>query len=124
SKCCSCLLPKESSISNTSISAAEKAYQKAGIKNPAAEIDVFEIYDSFGYKQLQHLEALKVYEKGKAKNIFENGDKQKLSTRVNPSGGTLGVGWMHQATGLHKVLEVVQQLKGKKGRSQVKKAKV
>ena len=111
----------------TSIStqiAAEKAYQQAGIKNPAAEIDVFEIDDSFGYKQLQHLEALKVYEKGKAKNIFENGDKQKLSTRVNPSGGTLGVGWMHEATGLHKVLEVVSQLKGKKGKAQIKKAKV
>ena len=104
--------------------AAEKAYQQAGIKNPATEIDVFEIDDSFGYKQLQHLEALKVCDKGKAKNIFENGDKQKLSTRVNPSGGTLGVGWMHEATGLHKVLEVVQQLQGKKGRTQVKKAKV
>ena len=104
--------------------AAEKAYQQAGIKNPASEIDVFEIDDSFGYKQLQHLEALKVCEKGKAKDIFVNGDKQKLNLRVNPSGGTLGVGWMHEATGLHKVLEVVQQLQGKKGRTQIKKAKV
>lgn len=104
--------------------AAGKAYQQAGIKNPATEIDVFEIDDSFGYKQLQHLEALKVCEKGKAKNIFKNGDRLKLGSRVNPSGGTLGVGWMHEATGLHKVLEVVLQLKGKKGRAQVKKAKV
>lgn len=104
--------------------AAEKAYQQAGIKNPAKEIDVFEIEDSFGYKQLQHLEALKVCEKGEAKNVLENGDKQKLHLRINPSGGTLGAGWMHEATGLHKVLEVVQQLKGKKGKAQVKKAKV
>lgn len=104
--------------------AAEKAYQQAGIENPAGEIDVFEIDDSFGYKQLQHLEALKVCEKGKAKDIFENGNRQKLHLRVNPSGGTLGAGWMHEATGLHKVLEVVLQLRGKKGRTQVKKAKV
>lgn len=104
--------------------AAEKAYQQAGVKNPATEIDVFEIEDSFGYKQLQHLESLKVCEKGEAKNILENGDEQKLKSRVNPSGGTLGTGWMHEATGLHKVLEVVQQLKGNKGKAQVKKAKV
>ena len=93
---------------------AEKAYQQAGIKNPANEIDVFEVDDSFGYKELQHLEALKVCDKGSAKNIFENGNNQKLHLRVNPSGGTLGVGWMHEATGLHKVLEVVLQLKGSK----------
>jgi len=103
--------------------AAEKAYQQAGIRNPANDIDVFEIDDSFGYKQLQHLEALKVCEKGEAKNILANGDKLKLSSRVNLSGGTLGVGWMHEATGLHKVVEVVQQLRNKKGKTQVKKAK-
>ena len=38
--------------------AATRAYRMAGISDPAAEIDLAEIDDTFAYKQLQHLEAL------------------------------------------------------------------
>lgn len=104
--------------------AAEKAYKMAQITNPANQIDIFEIDDSFGFKELQHLEALGVCEKGQARKIFENGKNGKsLLNRVNPSGGSLGAGWMHEATGLHKVLEVVLQLKSTRGRMQVKGAR-
>ena len=104
--------------------AAERAYKLAEIKNPTEEIDVFEVDDSFGFKQLQHLEALKIFGKGKAKAIFENGQSGKnWLERINPSGGSLGTGWQHEATGLHKVLEIVLQLKGLKGKTQVKGAK-
>ncbi|MCI0530707.1 MAG: acetyl-CoA acetyltransferase [candidate division Zixibacteria bacterium] len=104
--------------------AAEKAYKLAEITNPAEQIDVFEVDDSFGYKQLQNLEALGVLQKGGVGTLFQNGKgKNNLLSRINPSGGTLGVGWMHEATGLHKTLEVYLQLKGAKGKNQIKGAK-
>jgi len=38
--------------------AAQHAYNMAGIKHPAKEIDVAEIYDTYAYKELKYCEAL------------------------------------------------------------------
>jgi len=42
---------------------------------------------------------------------------------ANSSGGSLGVGYLLEATGLHHLLEAVVQLRGAAGRRQVSKAK-
>jgi acetyl-CoA C-acetyltransferase len=96
--------------------AAERAYRQAGLRNPAREIDVFEVDDSYAYKELQHLEALRVFGKGESgKNLG------KLP--VNVSGGSLGMGHLLDASGLARVAEIVQQLRGEAGSRQVKGAR-
>jgi acetyl-CoA C-acetyltransferase len=105
--------------------AAAKAYRSAGISNPSDEIDVFEIDDSFAFKELQQMEALGLCDWGNAHALLSAG-KTAIGgdTPVNPSGGSLGVGWMHEATGLHKVLEIARQLMGDAGELQVDGARV
>jgi len=105
--------------------AAEMAYKTAKISNPWKEIDFAEIHDLFAYKELQHIEALKLCEYGKAGKLTEEG----LTTLdgefpVNPSGGLLGMGYGLEAAGMQKLLEVVLQLRGEAGQRQIPDAEV
>lgn len=97
--------------------AAERAYRQAGIRDPAREIDLFEVDDTYAYKELQHLEALRIFKKG------ESG-RGVGSRPVNVSGGSLGMGHLLDAGGLARVVEVVQQLRGTAGARQVKGSRV
>lgn len=98
----------------------EMAYRVAGIKNPGQEIDFAEVDDTFSYKELQHLEALKLCRAGEAGLMVEEGATQReAELPVNVSGGSLGVGRLDEATGLQKALEVVLQLRGEAGRRQL-----
>ncbi len=101
--------------------AAEMAYKMAGIKYPRKEIDFVELNDEFSYKELQHLEALKLCKKGEAKYMVEEGETEIAGAfPVNPSGGCLGVGNLFELTGGQKVLDVVLQLRGEAGKNQLK----
>lgn len=103
---------------------AEQAYKFADIKKPAHDIDVFEIDDTFAYKELQHLEALKICRKGGAGRLTsQNTTALTGDIPVNPSGGCLGLGHMLEATGLFKTVEIIKQLRNEAGRYQVKKAR-
>ncbi|HIE16909.1 MAG TPA: acetyl-CoA acetyltransferase [Dehalococcoidia bacterium] len=105
--------------------AAEMAYRMAGIKYPKKELDLAEIDDTFSYKELQHMEALKFCRKGEAGAMVEEGvTEREGELPINVSGGSLGVGWMSEATGLQRVLEIVLQLRGEAGKRQVPNAKV
>lgn len=105
--------------------AADMAYKQAGIRSPRSEIDFVELNDEFSYKELQHLEALKLCKPGEAGYLTESGATEiNGELPVNPSGGCLGVGHLYEANGAHKVLEVVLQLRGEKGKNQVKDAHV
>mgnify|MGYP000445093047 CR=1 FL=1 len=105
--------------------AAEMAYRMAGIKHPKKELDLAEIDDTFTYKELQHMEALKFCRKGEAGAMVEEGATEPQGELpINVSGGSLGVGWMSEATGLQRVLEIVLQLRGEAGKRQVPNAKV
>ncbi len=84
--------------------AAERAYAQAGITDPGAEIDVAEVDDTFSYKQLQHLDALGL---------------RGTRTTVNPSGGSLGRGYLFEANGLARVADIVAQLRGQAGACQI-----
>ena len=104
---------------------ADMAYKQAGIRSPRSEIDFVELNDEFSYKELQHLEALKLCNPGQAGYLTESGATEiNGELPVNPSGGCLGVGHLYEANGAHKVLEVVLQLRGEKGKNQVKDAHV
>lgn len=100
--------------------AGDMAYKMAGITCPAAEIDVAEVNDEISFKELQHLEALRLFDEGGAGKATEDG-KTALGGMlpVNPSGGGLGVGHLFECSGAAKVVELVQQLRGEAGPRQV-----
>jgi acetyl-CoA C-acetyltransferase len=83
--------------------AGERAYRMAGTR----AIDLFEIDDTFAYKELQHRRALGV----------------PGGATVNASGGSIGVGNLLEASGLYRVAELVVQLRGEAGARQVKGAR-
>lgn len=102
---------------------AQMAYRMAGMDDPSKQLDFVEIDDTFSYKELQHMEALGLCGKGRAGDLLEQGYTARNGTLpVNPSGGSLGVGHLIEATGLHKVLEASLQLRGKAGRMQIRGA--
>jgi len=104
--------------------AADMAYKIAGIRNPQKDICFAEIDDEFSYKELQHLEALKLCKKGEAGKLTEEGATERNgSLPVNTSGGLLGMGYALEASGLQRVLEVVRQLRGEAGKRQIPNAK-
>ncbi|MHA1758525.1 MAG: thiolase family protein [Promethearchaeota archaeon] len=95
--------------------AAKQAYEAAGIKDPANEIDVAEIHTQFAHEELILSEALGLAEKGKGKELTDK-------NYINPSGGCLG-GNTPCANGLIRIIEAVKQLRGEAGDYQIKNAK-
>jgi len=105
--------------------AADMAYKNARIHNPWKEIDFAEIHDLFAYKELQHMEALRLCEYGEAGKLTEEGiTAQNGEFPVNPSGGLLGMGYGLEASGTQKLLEVVLQVRGEAGTRQISDAEI
>lgn len=103
---------------------ADRAYSEAGVTQPSRQIDVAEVDDTFSYKELQHLEALRLCRAGTAgvtlaSGAFDLGGELP----INPSGGSLGCGNTLEASGLRRVLETVWQLRGEAGAHQVPRAR-
>jgi acetyl-CoA C-acetyltransferase len=105
--------------------AAKHAYKQAAIEDPH-QIDLFEIDDTYAYKELQHLVALGVYkEPREAAQALQSGETQASGkTPVNVSGGSLGMGFVLEAAGLYRVVELVLQLRGQAGPRQLARAKI
>ncbi len=105
--------------------AAQIAYRQAGIQDPRREIDLFEVDDTYAYKELQHLIALGLYsdpnEAGWSIEKGETGPEGK--TPVNVSGGSLGMGSPLEATGLYRTAELVLELRGQAGPRQLPNVK-
>ena len=105
--------------------AAQMAYEMANIRDPSSEVDLAEVDDTFAYKELQHLEALRLARPGEAGRCLEEGVfHPQGQLPVNISGGNLGCGYTYDMSGLRSVLEVVLQLRGVAGERQVKGARV
>ena len=105
--------------------AAQMAYQQAGIRNPWNEVDFAEIDDTYAYKELQAMEALGLCGAGQAGALTEEGaTEMDGELPVNASGGSLGVGYMLEATGLMRALEAVLQLRGEAGQYQIEDAEI
>lgn len=99
--------------------AAAMAYRQAAIEPP--DIDLFEVDDTYAYKQLQHLLALGVGE-NPAQLRRSNGDSM-CEKSVNISGGSLGMGHALEASGLYRIVEIVLHLRGQAGARQLPNVK-
>ncbi|WP_337863147.1 thiolase family protein [Nitrososphaera sp.] len=100
--------------------AAKEAYEMAGIKKPAQEIDVAELHDAFTILEIMAYEDLGFAARGKGGNFVSENDSIAINTR----GGILGCGHPVGATGVSQVAEVALQLAGRKaGNRQVKNCK-
>mgnify|MGYP000353682857 CR=1 FL=1 len=105
-------------------SAAKRAYDMAGIKDPKKEIHVAEVYDAFSYMELMWMEGLGFCERGGAGALIDSGFTEMGGPLpVNPSGGVLSA---HPvlAAGLARIAEAVLQLRGEAGSRQVEGARV
>jgi acetyl-CoA C-acetyltransferase len=84
----------------------------------AKKADLFEIDDTYAYKEIQHAAALGICRPVDYATFIRGGNPP-----INPSGGSLGCGHVLDATGLFKLGEAVEQLRGLAGRRQVKGAR-
>ncbi len=104
---------------------ADMAYKKAGIGTPSVEVDFAEVDDLFSFKELQHVEALRLCRTGEAGTLIEEGiSRIDGYLPINPSGGNLGMGWALEASGMQRLLEVVRQLRGEVGNRQLSDVEV
>jgi len=103
------------------IRAAQQAYDEAGIKEPAKEIDLAEVHDSFTITELVTMEDLGFCPRGEAKEYIKEGRfNLDGDLAVNPDGGLLSFGHPMGATGLRMIYEVYKQMQGKAGQRQRK----
>ena len=108
---------------NSTVKAAERAYQQAKIK--PEDIDLAEVHDSFTIAEILAVEDLGFVKKGEGGRAIE----QKITTLdgkipINPSGGLKAKGHPVGATGVAQIAEIVMQLRGEAENRQVKDAKI
>lgn len=104
--------------------AARRAYEMAGVNDPPKDVDFAEIEDVYAYKELQHLEALGLAGRGESGRLSEQGVFDASGRLpVNVSGGSLGCGYLHDASALRAVWEAVLQLRGQAGPRQIPNAR-
>jgi acetyl-CoA C-acetyltransferase len=92
----------------------EGAIKQAGLKPALAQFDVLEVDDTYSYKLLQHFNSIARSE--------DEASRLATSKHVNPSGGSLGVGNLIEASALHRIVESALQLRGDAGPLQIKDA--
>ncbi len=104
--------------------AAEKAYERAGIKNPFKELDTAEVYDAFAPQEVIWYEGLNFCDWGEGGNLLESGATQMDGELpVNPSGGVLCANSIGAAAMFRKA-EAALQVMGRAGDRQVPGAKL
>jgi acetyl-CoA C-acetyltransferase len=103
--------------------AARAAYRRAGIADPAREVDLAEVHDCFTVTEVINYEDLGFAERGKGVAFVLDGHSA-LDGRlpVNASGGLQSCGHPIGATGVRVVVDIADQLRGRAGRRQVAKA--
>lgn len=102
---------------------SQQAYQQAGVR--PEDIDVFEAHDAFTIMAALSLEACGFAERGQ-------GPRLALESEIRPTGripiatrgGLKARGHPVGATGMYQIVEVVQQLRGEAGETQVDGARV
>jgi acetyl-CoA C-acetyltransferase len=102
------------------VNAAKMAYKQAGIVCPENAIDIVEVNDEYGYKQLMHLEAMGLCQRGASGDLLDAGffsSQGDLPTNI--SGGMMGVGNLFEANGGSMLLELVTQLRSEAGKRQI-----
>ncbi|MCU1557825.1 MAG: propanoyl-CoA acyltransferase [Microbacteriaceae bacterium] len=104
--------------------AARHVYAEAGITNPRRQVDVVEVQEPYTCFELSYYESLGLCEPGGAAALMASGATQiDGDIPVNASGGCMGANPIG-ATGLIRLAEVAQQVRGKAGEHQIDGAKV
>lgn len=105
----------------TTLRAATRAYQEAGIKNPREEINLIEVHDCFSITELVTYEDLLISPRGRAREDVESGFYD-LDGKIpcQSDGGLKCFGHPIGASGLRMIYEVYKQLQGKAGVRQIK----
>ena len=102
---------------------AQAAYQQAGVG--PEDIDVFELHDAFTIMSALSLEACGFAERGQGPRLALDGKlTPQGSIPVMTRGGLKARGHPVGATGVYQVVEVVQQLRGECGETQVPEARI
>ncbi len=101
-------------------SAAERAYAKAGIKNPRKDIGLVELCDHSAYQLPMWAEGIGIADEGKGGTWIDDGGMETY--HVNQSGGMLN-GNPLILGGAARAIECFQQLRGEAGERQVKGVK-
>ena len=92
--------------------ASHEAYKMAGIKNPAKELDCFEVHDAYSGVELVSCEDLGLCGYGQSGKLYEEGYFDLGGELpVNTSGGLIGMGHPVGATGLNQGIEILRQLR-------------
>lgn len=99
--------------------AAAMAYRQAALE--PRDIDLFEVDDTYAYKQLQHLRA--VGAEIKRHDLMHIAESFFTKPAVNISGGALGMGDALEASSLYRIVEIVLQLRGAAEARQLEKPK-
>jgi len=103
--------------------AAKKAFERTGLK--ASDVDVAEVHDNFTISEIMAIEDLGFVPKGQGgQATLEGRTTLGGDISVNTSGGLKARGDPLGATGVAQVVEIVQQLRGKADKRQVKDAKI
>lgn len=108
---------------NAAYKSSQEAYRQAGVG--PQDIDVFELHDAFTIMSALSLEACGFAERGRGVRLGLDGEigptgRIPITTR----GGLKARGHPVGATGIYQVIEVVQQLRGECGPTQVPDARI
>ena len=102
---------------------SKRAYEMAGVTS--ADIDVFELHDAFSIMAALSLEASGFAERGQGVRLaLDNEISIQGRVPVCTRGGLKARGHPVGATGMYQLVEVVQQLRGECGRTQVDGVKI
>ncbi|MCA1711804.1 MAG: thiolase domain-containing protein [Actinobacteria bacterium] len=98
---------------------AAEVYQQAGVHDPLSDLDVAEIYEPFSWIEVMWYENLGFAERGEGWRLFDRGETAMDGTLpVNPSGGVLSTNPIG-ASGLIRMLEAADQVRGRAGDHQI-----
>jgi acetyl-CoA C-acetyltransferase len=102
---------------------AKRAYHMANIG--PSDIDIFELHDAFSIMAALSLEACGFAEQGQGPRLgLEDEISPNSRLPISTRGGLKARGHPVGATGIYQVVEIVQQLRGECGQTQVEGAKV
>jgi acetyl-CoA C-acetyltransferase len=106
------------------VDCAHDAYKQAGITNPVEEIDVAELYVPFSWYEPMWLEGHDIAGPGEGWKMVDRGDTE-IGGRfpVNPSGGVLSSNPIG-ASGMLRMAEAANQVRGEAGEHQVEGARI
>ncbi len=109
----------------TTVRAAQRAYQEAGITNPREEISMAEVHDCFSITEAVTMEDLGFSPRGKVRDDIESGFfDMDGKLPIQPDGGLKCFGHPIGASGLRMIYEMYKQLQGKAGPRQIKDPKL